>query len=110
MKTITKKEIKQMHDKKHEDFVLINVLSQEYFNKKHIETSINIPHDQGNFEETVEKTVGSKKRKVVVYCAGSKCDASIKAAKKLEKAGFANVYAYEGGVEDWFTGDHSKAA
>jgi rhodanese-related sulfurtransferase len=80
------------------------VLPEDNFNEKHIRTSINIPHEDKQFTEMVEKVAGSKDRKIVVYCASFDCDASKKAAEKLEKAGFDRVYDYEGGTKDWFNG------
>lgn len=50
----------------------------------------------------MQQIVGDKQRKIVVYCANHDCDASDKAADRLEKAGFKNVYDYAGGTEDWF--------
>ncbi|WP_163559691.1 rhodanese-like domain-containing protein [Halomonas sp. NO4] len=102
MKAITRDELKVMNETEHDDFVLINVLPRDAFNKQHIRTSINIPVKDANFVEKVEDVVGSKERKVVVYCANFDCDASPKAAKQLEEAGFTQVYDYEGGTQDWF--------
>ncbi|MGM0701261.1 MAG: rhodanese-like domain-containing protein [Pseudomonadota bacterium] len=102
MRTITRDELKVMNETEHDDFVLINVLPRDAFNKQHIRTSINIPAKDDNFVEKVEDVVGSKDRKVVVYCANFDCDASPKAARKLEDAGFTQVYDYEGGTQDWF--------
>lgn len=102
MQTIDRDKLRQMNEQDHEDFVLINVLSREQFNKRHIRTSINIPVDQDDFPEKVEAVAGDKHRKIVVYCANQKCDASPTAARKLEEAGFDRVYDYEGGTEDWF--------
>jgi len=102
MKTLKRNELKEMNDQEQEDFVLLNVLPQDAFNEKHIRTSVNLPYDADDFEETVERIAGSKDRKIVVYCANFDCDASPKAAKKLEEAGFTNVYDYEGGTKDWF--------
>lgn len=110
MKTLTKNELKDMNRIRHEDFMLVNVLSPEYFNKRHIRTSINIPHEGPDFARTVEKVAGSKDRTVIVYCASFECDASKKAAEKLESAGFTDVYAYEGGTKDWFAGKEQRAA
>jgi rhodanese-related sulfurtransferase len=78
------------------------VLPRDEFNEKHIRTSINIPVDSDDFAEKVESVAGRKDRKIVVYCANFDCDASPKAAEKLEAAGFDKVYDYEGGTEDWF--------
>jgi rhodanese-related sulfurtransferase len=102
MKTISRDDLKKMNETEHEDFVLINVLPRDAFNKEHIRTSINIPVDEPSFLEQVEAVVGSKDRKIVVYCANFECDASPQAAKKLEDAGFTQVFDYEGGTKDWF--------
>lgn len=102
MQSITRDDLKQMNETDHEDFVLINVLPGEAFNKEHIRTSINIPLQSEDFTEQVERVVGNKERKVVLYCASFDCDASPKAAKKLEQAGFSQVFDYEGGTRDWF--------
>ncbi|MEX2498867.1 MAG: rhodanese-like domain-containing protein [Wenzhouxiangellaceae bacterium] len=102
MKKISRDQLKQMNEQEHEDFVLINVLPRETFNEKHIRTSINIPVANSDFVEQVEAVTGSKQRKVVVYCANFDCDASPKAAKALEDAGFEQIYDYEGGTQDWF--------
>lgn len=102
MNPISRDDLKTMNEAEHEDFVLINVLPREAFNQEHIRTSINIPVKDENFVETVERVSGGKDRKIVVYCANFHCNASPTAAKKLEEAGFTQVYDYEGGTEDWF--------
>ncbi|MFO7764399.1 MAG: rhodanese-like domain-containing protein [Wenzhouxiangellaceae bacterium] len=102
MKTISRNELKRMNEEAHEDFVLINVLPREEFNKRHIRTSINVPVGDDDFVEKVESVAGGKQRKIVVYCANFDCDASPRAAEALENAGFEQVYDYQGGTEDWF--------
>lgn len=102
MQTIDRDKLQQMNETDHEDFVLINVLPREKFNKRHIRTSINIPVDEDDFTDRVEGVAGDKHRKIVVYCANTDCDASPTAARKLDEAGFDRVYDYEGGTEDWF--------
>ena len=100
MKTITRKELNKMKDKR-EDFVLINVLSKEYFDKEHIRGSINIPIMDKDFEKKVMKHVSDKRTKIVVYCANKECQASPDAAKKLIKLGYKNVWDYEGGIKEY---------
>lgn len=102
MQRISKQDLKHMNHEEKKDFVLINVLDQQAFNKQHIRTSINIPYKNEDFAELVERVVGNKKRSVIVYCANFDCNASPNAAKALEKAGFENVFDYEGGTEDWY--------
>ena len=102
MKTITAPEIKQMREKK-EDFALVNVVDPGDFSQKHIGGSANIPLSDPTFEQRVEQKLGGKTRTVVVYCASTECDASTKAATKLEAAGFTNVVEFAGGVKEWET-------
>jgi CBS domain-containing protein len=61
--------------------VLANVLPPEAFNKQHIRTSINVPHEDPDFTAVMEKVAGGKSRKIVVYCASFDCDASEKGAR-----------------------------
>lgn len=107
MQAITRDQLKRMNEQEHEDFVLINVLPQDTFNEDHIRTSVNVPIENDDFLDIVERIAGSKDRKIVVYCANFDCDASPKAAKKLEDAGFSRVFDYEGGTSDW---NQQKAA
>ncbi len=102
MQAITRDDLKIMNETGHEDFVLVNVLPQDAFNEAYIRTSINIRFDEDDFETIAARVVGDKQRKVVVYCAHFDCDASPKAAHKLENAGFTNVFDYEAGTRDWF--------
>lgn len=102
MQELSRDDLQRMNETEHEDFVLANVLSPEQFNEKHIRTSINVPVGDDHFEQTMGKVTGNKDRKVVVYCASFECDASPKAAKRLEAAGFSQVYDYAGGTQDWF--------
>ena len=37
----------------------------------------------------------------MVYCTSKECTASPRAAKKLDKDGFSNVYDYEVGMTGW---------
>ncbi|MDX1676808.1 rhodanese-like domain-containing protein [Arsukibacterium sp.] len=103
MKKVTKADIKRLNEIEEADFVLINVLPKDAFNKKHIRTSINIPFPENDdFVTDVAEVVGeNKNHKIIVYCANKECDASPNAAKTLEKAGFTQVYDYEGGMADW---------
>lgn len=84
-----------------EKFALINTLAPEEFEKTHIPGSVNIPVEDDDFVEKVERLADSKDDKMVVYCVGIGCEASEKAAMKLEGAGFKNVYRYLGGARAW---------
>lgn len=100
MQTITTEQLRQWRARR-EDFLLINVLAADAFQKQHIPGSINIPADDDQFTRKVHQKLGSKDRKVVVYCTSKECTASPRAAKKLDKDGFSNVYDYEVGMTGW---------
>jgi rhodanese-related sulfurtransferase len=100
METLTAQELRDMQQTD-ADFTLINVLAEPMHEKKHIPGSINIPVVDKNFVNEVEQEVGDKSRPVVVYCADHECEASPKAGRQLENAGFENVYDFEGGIDEW---------
>ncbi len=99
METIETEDLKKMMDDD-EDFELINVLGREQFEMKHIPGSVNVPVDD-DFEDKIKEKYPDKDAKIVVYCASKDCQASPKAAKKLEQMGYSNVYDYEGGIKEW---------
>lgn len=109
MQTIDAQELKRKIDA-NEDFVFLNVLSREYFDKEHIPGSDNIPYDSEDFVQKVEERAGGKETEIVVYCANTECTASPKAAEKLEDAGFTNVIDFEGGMEEWKDAEYAVAA
>jgi rhodanese-related sulfurtransferase len=87
--------------KRHNSATIINVLPAEYFEKTRIPGSINIPYENANFANEVEYVIGGKNLPLIVYCASETCDASKKAATKLDEVGFTDVMCYEGGAKEW---------
>lgn len=81
-----------------EEFVLVDVLSEEHFNDGHIPGAANIPLDEIGSTALQEL---DKDDEIIVYCKSKDCQASPKAAKKLEKLGFDKVYDYEVGLKGW---------
>lgn len=100
MNTLTTKQLQKARDEQ-QSLPIINVLPREHYQKQHIAGSVNIPLEDQNFLERVEGEAKSKSNPLVVYCASTECDASPKAAKKLEDAGFTRVYDYEEGTKGW---------
>jgi len=100
MQSIDTKYLTEMRRQK-DDLTIINVLSHEHFHQRHIPGSKNIPVAEADFAEKVESRVGGRDEPVVVYCASEECDASEKAAAKLDEAGFREVYDYTGGMRAW---------
>ena len=99
MKTIDRDTLKQKIDNA-ESMTLIEVLPSESFENFHLPGAINIPVGSDTFEERVQAVAG-KDDQVIVYCKDTDCDASPKAARRLEDLGYTNVIDYPAGKDDW---------
>ncbi|WP_444929088.1 rhodanese-like domain-containing protein [Microbulbifer sp. SSSA002] len=80
-----------------QDFVLLDVRSEEAFRKGHIEGAESLPYAQ------INKALASRYLDTplfVVYCAGPHCNATEKAAIKLAKLGLS-VKKMIGGITGW---------
>jgi Rhodanese-related sulfurtransferase len=78
--------------------VLINVLSRDAHEARHIPGSVNVPVDD---IDRVEDLVPNKDEPIVVYCANADCTASPAAAQTLEEMGYTNVTDFEDGYAGW---------
>ena len=78
--------------------LVIYVLPSKYYHDCRIKGSINVPNDE--LEEYAKGL--DRETPIVVYCVSYKCPASAKAWKLLHKMGFKNVWAYEGGMNEWY--------
>lgn len=100
MDEMTTEQLRKMRDAG-DDVAVINVLDADHYEREHIPDTRNIPLADDDFVSRVEHAIGDRARPVVVYCASHECDASPRAAVKLEKAGFTNVIDYAGGMKAW---------
>lgn len=100
MQNISTQTLKQWKDEGRQ-FALINVLDEEQHRQAHIPGSSNVPVGDSDFIERVQAQVPIQAEPIVVYCASEECNASPKAAKKLEESGYQEVYDYSGGLKDW---------
>ena len=98
MKTISAQELKKKIDDK-EDFELVDVLSKDSFEAKHIPGSKSIPVNE--LEERAPQELSDKDKETIVYCASKECQASPHTAKKLEELGYTNVADFEDGLAGW---------
>ena len=78
--------------------LIINVLGKRYWEDARIKGSISAPLRI----LTEESKKWDKEQEIVVYCACRECDASEKAFILLKQLGFTNVWAYEGGIREWW--------
>jgi len=101
VETITAEELKKKLEENN-DFTLINVLTQESYQKEHMPGSITIPYQEivKNSDEL------DKYDEIIVYCSDIFCDASPTTAKKLEKLGFKKIKDFEGDMEEWKEKDY----
>ncbi|MDX1434168.1 MAG: rhodanese-like domain-containing protein [Gammaproteobacteria bacterium] len=84
-----------------EPVALIDVLPESSYESYHLPSAINIPLDDERFDEKLRETVPDTDTTIVVYCKDADCQASPKAASRIEALGYRNVYDYEAGKEDW---------
>ena len=89
----------EMEEDRH--LLVLNVLSAEEFEEGHIPGSHNAPQRAPDFLKQVADLAGSRDRRIIVHCTGSKCDESAKALDALTRAGFTNAHRFEGGMTDW---------
>ena len=90
------------------DFLLIDTMPKENFDKVHIKGAVNSPLAKTEKEftpaekENILKIAGSDKSKtIVVYCGFTACRRSHLGAKTLVGKGFSSVYRYPGGITAW---------
>lgn len=81
-----------------QDLYVINVLDKAMYENCHIAGSIQLELEE------VEAFVKNLKKntELVIYCSNYMCSASGQIAKKLKNLGFTQVWAYEGGVAEWY--------
>jgi len=100
-KTISTEELKKKLDAGGTDFVLVDVLSKEKYAARHVPGALNVPETL-DYVKTFEAALQvPKDTEIAVYCSSSTCQASVRAADALEKAGYANVVHYKDGIAGW---------
>jgi len=98
MQLIDRQDLKEMMEKK--DVTVVEVLGQEAYNAFHLPGAINVPLS-GDFAAEIQEAVPDKSQPVVVYCMDEDCDASPKAAERMDQLDYEAVYDYAAGKKDW---------
>jgi len=78
--------------------LLVNVLKPDYYSDCHIRGSINVPLE--GIEEWAKNI--DKDAVIVVYCASYMSTVCLTAWQRLYALGFVNLWAYEGGMNEWY--------
>ncbi len=100
MKLITLVEIQTLQNT-NTDFIFVNALLPQIFEKSHIPGSINLPIKQDDFDDLAAKYLPDLNAKIITYCTGPKWKSSHKAAVRLEELGYSDVQEFKGGLFDW---------
>lgn len=94
----------------YEDIIIVDVRSTMEFDVAHINKAEHVSISQATFTkdlELVRAMDGSTP--MAFYCNGHTCAKSYQAAEAAQKAGFANVFAYDAGIFDWIMAQPDKA-
>jgi rhodanese-related sulfurtransferase/polyisoprenoid-binding protein YceI len=81
--------------------VLLDVLPEESYGRKHIPGAQRATVYEISFLDQVHEIVTDWNRSIVVYGAGPGSKEASVAAEKLLRAGFTNVWEFAGGLEAW---------
>jgi rhodanese-related sulfurtransferase len=79
------------------DYLLLDVRSQDAFDKSHAITAVSMPHSKINSDSFAKH---HKDTLFVVYCWGPGCNGATKAAAKIAALGF-KVKEMIGGIHYW---------
>ncbi|TFH87471.1 rhodanese-like domain-containing protein [Billgrantia azerbaijanica] len=80
-------------------FLLVDTLPADSFAKGHLPGAINIVSD--DILEEGPRRLPDKQATIVVYCASKDCKRAGKAAERLARLGYTEVYHYVGGKRAW---------
>ncbi|NQT95588.1 MAG: rhodanese-like domain-containing protein [Candidatus Omnitrophica bacterium] len=98
VKEITYEQFQKIR-KSGEGYILVDALSADSYKKGHIPGAISFPYNTIDIDSAPKLL--KRTDNIIVYCGGFKCEASTKAAHRLQALGYKNVVDYKGGLEDW---------
>ena len=81
------------------DTLIIDARPEASYQFRHIPGAINLP--PGTSLGTSQSDDVRAAKRVVVYCGGIECDASLQLARSLQLEGLRDIAVYEGGFEAW---------
>lgn len=101
MQIISRKELEQMLEGSR-NFVLIEALPEDEFEREHLPCAINVPLEDDKFDERIREAVPEPEYDIVVYCDRADSKLAHEAARRIEALGYVSVYEYRDGKTDWF--------
>lgn len=85
--------------KRHPDITLVDTLPAAAFAKGHLPGAINIVSD--DILDEAPRRLPDRQATIVVYCASESCKRAGRAAERLARLGYTEVYHYVGGKKAW---------
>lgn len=82
---------------------------QEAFAAGHVEGAVNISAHRYDEEIRRQSDRIGKASKLVVYCDGGACEASLQVARRLVQSGYKNVLVFSGGWPEWVSSGYPTA-
>lgn len=105
VKTLSTQEFYKMRDR----VLVVDSRTKFEWETMRINGSINVPVDEVDtgmnraFEAGISKVQNSNTKPIVFYCNGKACPKSYEAARRAQRVGITNIYAYDAGIFDWAT-------
>ncbi len=103
VKTLSTQEFYKMHDRA----LVVDARTRFEWETMRVNGSINVPVDEVDtgrnraFEAGISKVEKSNAQPIVFYCNGKTCAKSYEAARRAQRAGITDIYAYDAGIFDW---------
>lgn len=98
MRQITREELRSAIDGG-EAVTIVEALPERYWRDGHIPGALQI--DYTEVSEKADSMLPDKGARIVVYCASTECQNSVKAARTLDALGYTDVYEYAEGKQHW---------
>ena len=92
-------QVKELHDSG--QAVLVDARSTASFAKEHIKGAVSLPLEEAARQKSPQLSKVAKDALVIAYCNGFSCHDSMELGKLLIKAGYSQVYVFEGGLPEW---------
>lgn len=86
--------------------ILIDALSEESYNERHIPGAVNLPASKKWSLDEIIRVLPSGTHSttpIIIYCYSPECTAGEKLWMQMNKLGFYNTMHYSGGISDWFS-------
>jgi len=85
----------------HKEFYLIDTLTKNHYQKRHIPNAKNACVFEVSFMEQIADITVDKNTEIVLYGSSVRSMDALTAAEKLNRGGYRHLSVLKGGIEDW---------